>query len=152
MGISLIFGRALSRDTVSLKGGLTFRATAFRLQCHTCKVINKNDSSLLVGHFGWFCPRKPWTERQKAGIGAGRYTTSSYKSGLIRWQYACDFFSPALGRGWGKTLVNCQFNSYSICIRLQFFVYLHRGKSQEAFSFFVVWGRKGVSMAGTGFQ
>ena len=102
--------------------------------------------------FGRALSRKLWTERQKAGIGAKRHTTSSYKSGLIRWQYACDFFSPALGRGWGKALVNCQFNSYSICIRLQFFVYLHRGKSQEAFSFFVVWGRKGGDMARIGFQ
>ena len=102
--------------------------------------------------FGRALPRKLWTERQKAGLGAGRHTTSSCKNGLIRWQYAYDFFTPVLGRGRGKALINCQFNSCSICIRLQFFVYLHRGKSQEAFSFFVVWGRKGVSMAGTGFQ
>ena len=102
--------------------------------------------------FGRALSRKLWTERQKAGLGARRYTTLSSKNGLIRWQYACDFFSPALGRSWGKALVNCQFNSYSICIRLQFFVYLHRGKSQEAFSFFVVWGRKGDDMAETGSQ
>ena len=102
--------------------------------------------------FGRALSRKLWTGRQKAGLGARRYTTSSCKNGLIRWQYAYDLFSPELGRGWGKALVNCQFNSYPICIRLQFFVYLHRGKSQEAFSFFVVWGRKGVCMAGTGFQ
>ena len=152
MGISLIFGRALSRDTVTLKGDLTFRATAFRLQCHACKVINKNDSSLLVGRFGWFYPRKPWTERQKAGLGARRYTTSSSKNGLIRWQYACDFFSLPLIEAGERLLLIVNLIHIRFAFACNFLYICIGGKSQEAFSFFVVWGRKGVSMAGTGFQ
>ena len=108
MGISLIFGRALSAKTVD--GAAESRA--WRKTKHYI-VMQKRPYSLAI------CLR---------------------------------FLLPILDRSRGKALINCQFNSYSICIRLQFFVYLHRGKSQEAFSFFVVWGGKGGSMAGTGFQ
>ena len=108
MGISLIFGRALSAKTVD--GAAESRA--WRKTIHYI-VMQKRPYSLAI------CLR---------------------------------FLLPILDRSRGKALINCQFNSYSICIRLQFFVYLHRGKSQEAFSFFVVWGRKGDDMAETGFQ
>ena len=108
MGISLIFGRALSSKAVD--GAAESKAWRKTKQSI---VMQKRSYSLAI------CLR---------------------------------FLLPTLDRGRGKALVNCQFNSYSICIRLQFFVYLHRGKSQEAFSFFVVWGRKGGSMAGIGFQ
>ncbi len=108
MGISLIFGRALSAKAVD--GAAESRA--WRRTTHYI-VMQKRPYSLAI------CLR---------------------------------FLLPTLDRSREKALVNCQFNSYSICIRLQFFVYLHRGKSQEAFSFFVVWSRKGGSMAGIGFQ
>ena len=108
MGISLIFGRALSAKAVD--GAAESRA--WRKTIHYI-VMQKRPYSLAIC-LRFLLPR-PWE------------------------------------RLW-KALINCQFNSYSICIRLQFFVYLHRGKSQKAFSFFVVWGRKGDSMAGIGFQ
>lgn len=108
MGISLIFGRALSSKTVD--GAAESKAWRKTKQSI---VMQKRSYSLAI------CLR---------------------------------FLLPALGRSREKALINCQFNSYSICIRLQFFVYLHRGKSQEAFSFFVMWGRKGDDMAETGFQ
>ena len=108
MGISLIFGRALSAKTVDgVAESKAWRKTKQSI------VMQKRSYSLAI------CLR---------------------------------FLLPTLDRDRGKAPVNCQFNSYSICIRLQFFVYLHRGKSQEAFSFFVVWGGKGGSMAGIGFQ
>ena len=108
MGISLIFGRALSAKAID--GAAESRA--WRRTIHYI-VMQKRPYSLAI------CLR---------------------------------FLLHTLDRSRGKALVNCQFNSYSICIHLQFFVYLHRGKSQEAFSFFVVWGGKGDSMAGIGFQ
>lgn len=108
MGISLIFGRALSAKAVD--GAAESRAWRKTIRYI---VMQKRPYSLAI------CLR---------------------------------FLLPRLWERLGKALINCQFNSYSICIRLQFFVYLHRGKSQEAFSFFVVWGRKGDDLAGTGFQ
>ena len=89
--------------------------------------------------FGRALSRKLLTERQKAGLGARRHTTSSCKNGLIRWQYACDFFSPAFGRGWGRLLLIVNL----IHIRFAFacnFLYICIGESLKRLSPFLLCG------------
>ena len=99
MGISLIFGRALSAKTVDgAAESRTWRRTTHYI------VMQKRPYSLAI------CLR---------------------------------FLLPTLDRSRGKALVNCQFNSYSICIHLQFFVYLHRGSLKRLSPFLLCEVEKG---------
>ena len=89
--------------------------------------------------FGRALSRKLWTERQKAGLGAERYTTSSSKNGLIRWQYACDFFSPPLIEAGERLLLIVNL----IRIRFAFacnFLYICIGESLKRLSPFLLCG------------
>jgi hypothetical protein len=89
--------------------------------------------------FGRALSRKLWTERQKAGLGAGRHTTSSCKNGLIRWQYACKFFSPPLIEAGERLLLIVNL----IHIRFAFacnFLYICIGESLKRLSPFLLCG------------